>query len=86
VYKIELARSSVRALEGLDGKMQERVYRALQTLKTDPLQGSRIKKLRGELKGRFRYRVGEIRIIYKVVRQDKIIFVEAIGRRGQVYK
>jgi len=65
MYKIELAKSSVKALEGFDGKTQENVYRALQTLKINPFQGSRIKKLRGELKGRFRYKIGDIRIIYK---------------------
>lgn len=86
MYKIELAKSSVKALEGFDGKTQERVFRALQTVKINPFQGNRIKKLRGELKGRFRYKIGDIRIIYKVASENKTIFVEAIGRRGGIYK
>lgn len=86
MYKIELAKSSVKALEGFDGKTQERVFRALQTVKINPFQGNRIKKLRGELKGRFRYKIGDIRIIYKVASESKTIFVEAIGRRGGIYK
>lgn len=57
MYKIELAKSSVKALEGFDGNAQEKVYKALQGLKINPFQSSRIKKLRGELKGRFRYRI-----------------------------
>ena len=86
MYRIELARGAVKTLEGFDGKTQERVYRALQNLKTNPLENKRIKKLRGELKGRFRYRIGDIRIIYKVLIKGKMVFVEAIGRRGSVYK
>jgi len=86
MYKIELAKSSIKALEGFDGKTQEKIYRVLQTLKINPFKSNRIKKLRGELKGRFRYRIGEIRIIYKVVGESRTIFVEAIGRRGSIYK
>jgi mRNA interferase RelE/StbE len=86
MYRIELAKSSIRALEGFDGKTQKRVYRALQALKLNPFRGASIKRLRGELRGRFRYRIGDIRIIYKVVAESKTVFVEAIERRGSVYK
>jgi mRNA-degrading endonuclease RelE of RelBE toxin-antitoxin system len=86
MYRIELAKSSVKALESFDGKTQKRVYRALEALKVDPSRGTNIKKLRGELRGRFRYRAGDIRIIYKVVTEGKTVFVEAIGMRGGVYK
>ncbi len=86
MYKIELAKSSVKALTGFDGKTQEKIYGALQSLKANPFQDNSIKKLKGELKGRFRYRMGEIRIIYKVVSETKTVFVETIGRRGGIYK
>jgi mRNA interferase RelE/StbE len=86
MYEIELSKSSVKAIESSDAKTQERIYGALQTIKTNPFWHDKIKKLRGGLKGRFRYRIGEIRIIYKVVGESKTIFIEAIGKRGDIYK
>jgi mRNA interferase RelE/StbE len=86
MYKIQLAKSSVKALKDLDGKSQERVYRALQVLKSKPFHNNKIKKLRGELKGRYRYKVGDVRIIYKIEREIKTVFIEVIGRREGIYK
>jgi len=86
MYKIKLAKSSIKALESFDGKTQEKIYNALEAIKTNPYQGNKIKKLRGKLKGRFRYRVGDIRIVYNTVDESKTIFVEAIGARGSIYQ
>jgi mRNA interferase RelE/StbE len=86
MYNIELSKSSVKAIQSFDAKTQERIYKALEAIKANPFWDDKIKKLRGELKGRFRYRIGEIRIIYIVAYEIKTIFVEAIGRRGGIYK
>lgn len=86
MHKIELSKGSVKAIESFDAKTQEKIYRALEAIKVNPFWDDNIKKLRGELKGRFRYRIGNIRIVYKVVSESKTIFVEAIGRRGSIYK
>jgi len=82
MYKIELAKSAVKTLESLDGRTQEKIHKVLEALKTNPYRSIKIKKLRGELKGRFRYRIGEIRIIYFIVEENKTIFVEA----SSIYK
>lgn len=86
MYNIELSKSSVKAIDSFDAKTQEKIYGALETIKVNPFWDNKIKKLRGELKGRFRYRIGEIRIIYRVVDEIKTIFVETIGSRGSIYK
>jgi mRNA-degrading endonuclease RelE of RelBE toxin-antitoxin system len=86
MYEIELSKSSVKALDGFDSKTQKRICKALQTVKRDPFWHDKIRKLRGKLKGRFRFRTDDIRIIYKVVEESKTIFVEAIGKRGGIYK
>jgi len=48
--------------------------------------GTDIKKLHGRLAGKYRVRVGELRIIYTVDEANGIIRIEAIGPRGAVYK
>jgi mRNA interferase RelE/StbE len=48
--------------------------------------GVNIKKLQGRLSGKYRMRVGELRIIYSVDEGVGLILIEAIGPRGSVYK
>jgi mRNA interferase RelE/StbE len=86
MYKIELAKSPVKDLERFDKQTQEQIYKALEVLKINPFQASNVKKLKGELQGRFRYRIGDLRIIYKMTAESKTIFIEAIGRRGSIYR
>jgi mRNA interferase RelE/StbE len=52
----------------------------------NPFEGPHIKKLRGRLEGKCRYDVGTLRIIYYVDTIEEIIYVEAIGPRGDIYK
>lgn len=51
-------------------------------LKDDPLVG---KPLTRELTGKFSLRVGTYRVIYKINRQDKIIYILTAGHRSTVY-
>lgn len=85
MFNIELSRSSFRDLENFDSKRQERVYKAIEKIKSNPFQNPNIKKLRGELKGRYRYKVGDIRIIYYVDKVTNTVFVETIGKREEIY-
>ena len=45
-----------------------------------------VKKLWGDWGGRLRIRKGKIRIIFMLNKKDKIIFIEKIDFRGDVYK
>lgn len=45
-----------------------------------------LKKLEGEWEGYYRIRKGEIRIIFSINKTDKVLFVEKIDFRGDVYK
>ncbi len=52
----------------------------------NPLEGLHIKRLRGTQEGKYRYAVGDLRIVYWVNEEEKTIFIEAIGPRGDIYK
>jgi len=45
-----------------------------------------VKKLKGSWKGFYRIRKGKIRIIFSVDYENKILFVNKIDFRGDVYK
>jgi mRNA-degrading endonuclease RelE of RelBE toxin-antitoxin system len=62
---------------------RERVLKALERVRGDPL---RAKRLRGELDGLFSLRIGQVRVVYEVDPEAKVIVVHGIGPRGDVYK
>lgn len=42
--------------------------------------------LKGEWAGAFKLRVGNFRVIYRLNHEQRILFVEAIGHRREIYK
>ena len=84
MYKLKIASKAKTQLKKISKLYQQRaVYTALQDIKDDPQLG---KPLTRELTGRFSYKIGVYRIIYKIKERDKVIFVLAAGHRATVYK
>jgi mRNA-degrading endonuclease RelE of RelBE toxin-antitoxin system len=48
-------------------------------------KGNNIKALKGKLAGSYRYRVGDLRIVYTINDQAVTEFVITIAKRGDVY-
>jgi mRNA-degrading endonuclease RelE of RelBE toxin-antitoxin system len=44
------------------------------------------KRLHGDLKDHFSFRIGKLRIIYTVVEKEKIVYIIAIGPRKTIYE
>ncbi|MDY6974155.1 MAG: type II toxin-antitoxin system RelE/ParE family toxin [Thermodesulfobacteriota bacterium] len=86
MYKIELSRKSAKFYQKADTAIVKRLNLAFSRLAEDPFQRYNIKKLSGELKGSYRLRLGDMRIIYSVDEEKNIIYIEVIGFRGDVYK
>jgi len=80
MYKIILHKRPANFYTRLDKKQRERIGKAI-----DPLQGRNIKRLKGELEGKYRLRVGPFRIVYIVDKSKNLIVIESIGSRGSVY-
>lgn len=45
-----------------------------------------IEKLKGKDKNSFRLRIGEVRFIFEVLKEEKIIYVKLADYRGKIYK
>ncbi len=86
MLKLEFYKQAAKYYEKLDAKVQRRINKAIDEILKDPFEGMHIKKLKGRLEGKYRYDIGSLRIIYYVDVDNKIIYVEAIGHRGDVYK
>jgi mRNA interferase RelE/StbE len=55
-------------------------------LKSNPFFGTNIKKLKGEYKEIYRFRIGDYRLFYKIDEQESIIFITNIANRQDAYK
>lgn len=85
-YKLELTRQAESVLEQLvryEPELYRRMAQVLDDLQLDPFQG---KPLKGQLKGRYSYRVSTYRIIYTVFRDQLLVVVIDIGHRRDIYR
>jgi mRNA interferase RelE/StbE len=55
-------------------------------LRDNPFFGPNIKKLKGEYKDLYRYRIGDYRLFYKVSEETVIVFIINIEARKDSYK
>jgi mRNA interferase RelE/StbE len=79
-YKIELEKAAQKFLDKQNKESRMRLYKAIYKLP----DGADIKKLRGC--NLYRLRVGNFRILYRVDDKIKVITVDNIDNRGDVYK
>jgi mRNA interferase RelE/StbE len=86
MYRIELSRKAASFYQRTDAVTARRLNQAFSRLARDPFGHYSIKRLRGELEGSYRLRVGDIRIVYSVHETKEIVYIEVIGYRGDVYK
>lgn len=86
MYEIELSRNAAKFYQKADTVTVRRLNAAFDLLAADPMHHYNIKPLVGGLQGSYRLRVGGIRIIYSIDDSVKIVFIEVIGFRGDVYK
>ena len=79
-YKIIFEKEAQKFLEKQDKSKRLRLYRAIYRLP----EGTDIKKLKGH--NLYRLRVGDCRILYTVDDFIRLIDIESIDNRGDVYK
>ncbi len=75
-------KSVAKDLKGIDYHQRKRIQDQIDSdLAHNPTAGER---LSGEYKGLFKYRVGDYRIIYTLIKND--ILILRIGHRKEVYR
>lgn len=81
-YRVRLKPSAEKAFQKIDKRYRQRILLALVVIGEDPYAG---KKLRGERKDEWSYRVWPYRIIYQIYKNELLIIVINIGHRQGVY-
>ena len=84
-YAIKLKRSALKAIESLGAATKRRIWEAIEGLAKEPRpRGCR--KISGPEENRYRIRVGDYRIIYRVNDDKILILVVRVGHRRDIYR
>jgi mRNA interferase RelE/StbE len=86
MYKVILHKNAAKYYRNADKKLQGRINTAVDIILENPRYYVHIKKLEGDLKDMYRYRLGNLRILYEVHEDIKSIRIKAIEARGSVYR
>ncbi|MCK9372857.1 MAG: type II toxin-antitoxin system RelE/ParE family toxin [Sulfuricurvum sp.] len=86
MYAIEFLPSAKKELSQLDRVIQKQLKEKIILLATDPDKlKNNIKALKGEYSGKFRLRVRDYRVIFRITEEKILITIIRIGHRKEIY-
>lgn len=87
MYKVEFSEESLKIMSKMDPYTKRILYESI-IKKLDGCENPRYlgEPLVGNLKGSWRYRIGDYRVLAKIFDDKLIIYVVTIGHRREVYK
>jgi len=84
MYTVRFSKKAEKALKKIDPVMRRRVLSKMENLTQDPKKGPNIKKMQSFI-NRYRYRVGDFRVVYEVIDEELIVWVLEADWRGNIY-
>lgn len=84
MYRVELSSRAFRALKRLEPETRHRILERLATLREKPVFRG-VVKLRGE-KDVYRLRVGDYRVLYKILWEEEVVLVFKVEHRKKAYE
>lgn len=85
-WRVELTAEAARVLRKFDPQTSKRIRNALAAVETLEDPRSRGKALTGPLRGLWRYRVGDYRIVCDLVDERLVVLVIEVEHRSSVYE
>lgn len=85
-WKIEFLPRALRALKKLDPPTRRAILDALAEISELSNPTSRGKPLSGNLRGLWRYRVGNYRVICSIEHDELVILAMDLGHRSTIYR
>jgi mRNA-degrading endonuclease RelE of RelBE toxin-antitoxin system len=86
-WLIAMSHEFIKAIDSIDRKLQGRILEALADISRDPLtvKGDTVKPLTHEMRGLWRYRLGDYRLVYQPLPEKNEILLVDFDSRGAVY-
>ncbi len=82
-FQVELSSKAFQALSKLDKINKTRIFKKLKSLEETPFPVKTL-KMEGE-ENVYRLRSGDMRILYKLLKSEKVILIFKIEKRGKAY-
>lgn len=82
-YRVEITKSAAKDYRSVSSPRRERIAEKIDKLKESGLETSNIKALTGKLKGLYRLRSGDYRIVFDI--EKDVITILAIHDREEAY-
>jgi mRNA interferase RelE/StbE len=86
MYSVELSAEAQRFYQRCDRRLANKLTRCFEALERNPREGNNIKPLKGPFAGAYRYRVGDMRVVYTINDKAVKVFVITIAKRSDVYE
>ena len=83
-FRLEIRNSALGEIGALSSDVQERVKAAIDGLADAPLSRDSI-KLQGS-RDLYRVRVGSYRVVYRLNQKERLVIVERVAHRREVYR
>ena len=85
MYRVAILDDAVRSLSKLDRSVARRIREKLHHLAQNA-EAIRHLALSADLSGFYKLRVGDYRVIYKILRDEEVPLVYALGHRSTIYR
>jgi len=86
VFEVFWSKKAEREYNRFDEITKKRFSKMISVLERSPTySGKSIKKLKGDLEGLYKYRIGSLRIIYTIDVDKKEVYIVTVDNRGDVY-
>lgn len=86
MYEVLISREAEKYYKKQNRDTKRRLNKCIDSLSLEPFSGPHIKRLHGKLEGKYRYRIGDLRMVYEINIKNKTVEIKSIRSRGDVYK
>lgn len=83
VYRLKMSDEVANLIRTLHPDIKRKIKASLQAVLNNPLSG---KALKNELEGLRSFRVGRLRVVYKILKGKEYVEVVAVGPRKTIYE
>ncbi len=85
-YSVVIHKRAYKYLLKQPKNIKKSIINSLKLLSNGEIKSLSVKDMFGEWYGYKRFRVGKIRVIFSISEDEKTIYVDYIGARGDIYK
>lgn len=85
MYSLRILDAASHDLAGLDKQIATRIVKRIYWL-AENFDSVKLQSLTGDLSDLYKLRVGDYRILYEALREEKVLVIHTVGHRREIYR